>query len=125
MSSVTETMEQQDTAVAQPPASLPVPAETGDPIATQTQPPGVAAVLPNCACQEGAAPATAPGQTVYVYALGRVRATASSLSVGQELQQANWLGIKTSDMPALQYTVFSQPRNTYLARAMCWILQID
>jgi hypothetical protein len=125
-----ETLEVMEQAGPEQEASAPViltPPPTPPRPAAQTVPVETATVVAHCGCQQAATDgaSSAPAPPVYVYALGRVRATASSLSVGQELQQANWLNIPPEQIMALQYLVLSQPRNTYLARAMCWILQID
>jgi hypothetical protein len=137
MSDMIHAAEPQDT------AAIPLPvAETAEPlivvqasVASGTPATAmvaaVATIMPqDCGCQApaaagGAATPTAPPPPIFIYALGRIRAAISSTSVENELQQANWLNFPNSDISSLQYLVLSQPRNAYLARAMCWILQID
>jgi hypothetical protein len=77
----------------------------------------------DCPCGQ-AATAAVPAAAVYVFGLGRIRASVSSLVIGAELQQANWLNDAATGA-ALQYLILSQPRNLYIARNMCWILQIN
>ena len=62
----------------------------------------------------------------YIYALGRVRPRFPSLAVEKEFAQATGRAETTglTDRQALQ-AVLSQRSNRYLARQLCWVLEIE
>src|SRR5438105_7886865 len=62
----------------------------------------------------------------YVYALGRVTPRFPSLAVEKEFAQATGRAETTglTDRQALQ-SVMSQRSNRYLARQLCWVLEIE
>src|SRR2546425_12528244 len=62
----------------------------------------------------------------YVYALGRVTPRCPSLAVEKEFAQTTGRVETTglTDRQALQ-SVLSQRSNRYLARQMCWVLEIE
>lgn len=62
----------------------------------------------------------------YVYALGRIAPRFPSLAVEKEFAQATGRAETTglSDRQALQ-SVLSQRSNRYLARQLCWVLEIE
>src|SRR5881394_584642 len=66
----------------------------------------------------------------YVYAIGRLRPAFPSASVEQEFYQAvtrpaqsDGAGHVPDD--ALAYSILSLGQNLYIAREICWVLQID
>jgi len=73
-------------------------------------------------------PAQPRGTTTpaYVYALGRVTPRFASLAVEKEFAQATGRAETAglTDRQALQ-SVLSQRSNRYLARQMCWVLEIE
>jgi hypothetical protein len=62
----------------------------------------------------------------YVYAIGRIKANFSRLSIEKEFAQATGRA-ETSGQTDQQafYNVLSKPENRYLARQMCWVLEIQ
>ena len=73
-------------------------------------------------------PARSTGTTTpsYVYALGRITSRFPSLAVEKEFAQATGRAETAglTDRQALQ-SILSQPSNRYLARQLCWVLEIE
>lgn len=77
-----------------------------------------------CGCNNGR---TNNGITQYIYAIGKLRAAFPSKSIENEFLQAISRTVPTITVPddKLFYEILSQGQNLYIAREMCWILQID
>jgi hypothetical protein len=62
----------------------------------------------------------------YIYALGRIEPRFSRLSVEKELAQAT-SRVETAGLTDRQtlHKVLSQPNNRYLARQLCWVMNIS
>src|SRR5262245_45865837 len=84
-----------------------------------------AEILPqDCGAPRASTRGTA-GLQSYVWAIGKIRPAFPSLSVKKEYDQAV-IPLRTR-LPdyALPFAVLTQGQNLYIAREMCWILQID
>jgi PatG C-terminal len=77
----------------------------------------------NCPTCGGGASSTPPS---YVYALGKVEARFSRLSVEKEFAQATGRGDTTglTDRQAL-HKILSERQNRYLVRQLCWVFTIE
>ncbi|AUG75845.1 hypothetical protein CFP65_0924 [Kitasatospora sp. MMS16-BH015] len=90
--------------------------------------PASAPVAPACGCggPGGGQPAAAAEQPAFVYAIGQIDFRFPSLGVEKELAQA--VGrLETSGLSDRQtvHSVISQPENRYLARQLCYVLNIQ
>ena len=110
------------------------PAEIGAPqIAPETQSAVETAAPTQIAVQDCGTNAVADATNMsasYVYAIGRLRPAFPSASIEQEFYQAvtrpaqsNGAGQVPDD--ALVYSILSLGQNLYIAREICWVLQID
>ena len=87
----------------------------------------IASVAPqHCSCGGGETCTCGNnGVTSYVYTIGELTAKLPSDSIKAEFEAArNAIDARGPDN-ALMYEVLSQGQNLYLARAVCWILQVD
>ncbi|MFD4656872.1 hypothetical protein ACFWP2_14745 [Kitasatospora sp. NPDC058444] len=98
--------------------------------------PASAPVAPACGCggpgtgtaegRQAAGSGSAPDQPAFVYAIGQIDFRFPSLGVEKELAQA--VGrVETSGLSDRQtvHSVISQPENRYLARQLCYVLNIQ
>ncbi len=91
------------------------------------EPVAAAPIAPPPMAPSVAVPGPAPdAPPTFVYALGQIDARPPSLSVEKELAQASgnadYGGL--TDRQALK-AVISAPENRYLARSMCWVMEIE
>lgn len=118
-----QTTTEAQTTIAPPAApsapANPAPALQPATIVQQTQ--NVAVNIdPQCGCGGGAGTPTG-----YVFVVGNIIPRFPSQSLEEEYMYA-YQEFKAEGPPsALYYQVFSQGQNLYIARQMCWVLQID
>ncbi|HVZ39308.1 MAG TPA: hypothetical protein VHI13_08535 [Candidatus Kapabacteria bacterium] len=103
------------------------PASTSLATIAQSAQPVVTIVPHDCACggNNGAAAEAAPAAPGFIYAIGSLRTVEPTPGLSKEFGFAvsslrNWL--PNGELP---YEVLSQGQYLYIAREVCWVLQID